>query len=732
MDARAPREVQGHGRRLTLGFGSVMGGLFGLLLLIVWFHLEGIVEENENLLLESLAQTTSLSVQQVSHAGRHHSQNLLDVLLDENPALAYVVIQELDGGAYAAATRPDVNRLSAFVLSEPALKAAANDESVVRELFIDGQHFREAAVPLRRGFLKRIEGVIRVGVATDPLRKELASARWVFGFLALGVVLFGFVLIHWMSRRLAAPVERLASEFAGLLQHAPAWILILDQEGRVVRASDLFGQQQSGSVDGVSGLRLQDVLRDSDLEDLHQNLARVRDGDLEVVQGELKAGLSGEKEDEARCFLYSMFSLRGGRDGAQERVGLVALDVTRERALQRVLVDSRRMESIGQFAGGVAHDFNNLLTAILGLAELIQRRREKPASVDAMAGQIVDTVARAKELTGRLLSFGRRQVTLPVAHDLSELVLGLEQLLRRLLRADVALEVVVHDGPLPVRVDRGQVEQALLNLVANARDAMPEGGRIIVQTRSETFEETTVVGGVEVEVGRYAVIEVTDTGVGIPEDLHHHLFEPFVTTKEVGQGTGLGLSVVYGVMTKHQGHVGFVSTSEGTRFLLFFPFHHAKGGEGADDPGPGGEEAAGAREEAGLRGQRVLVVDDDPAVRGSVTEMVADRGGFPLQAADGDEAVRTLKAPREPIDLVLLDVIMPQMNGGEVYRQVRRFAPELPIVFMTGYDDAVLEALAKELGHALPYLMKPFSSEELEQCVKAAQAASRRPAPNGH
>jgi PAS domain S-box-containing protein len=390
--------------------------------------------------------------------------------------------------------------------------------------------------------------------------------------------------------------------------------------------------------------------------------------------------------------------------------GLVvnARDITEQRRLQDQLHQSQKLESIGRLAGGVAHDFNNVLTVILSCAEtLAEALAGSTAPPEALAdvGQIRAAGRRARELTQRLLAFARRQVIAPARLDLNDVVRGSEPLLRRLLGEDVRLVLELAPEPWPVLCDPGQVDQALMNLVVNARDAMPGGGTITLGTRNLPAR-----GPDPAEARDRVALFVRDTGVGLSPEVREHLFEPFFTTKEQGKGTGLGLATVYGIVSQNGGSISVESDpGSGATFELRFPRTDAPVAPARPDA---------ARRRAGWAGQeRLLVVEDDPAVRAVTVRALGD-AGYRLQVATcGAEALELFDHLPAPIDLVVTDVVMPGMNGWALVEELRRRQPGLRALYVSGHNEEVLASEPRVApGEFLP---KPFTPELLLERVRA-------------
>lgn len=428
----------------------------------------------------------------------------------------------------------------------------------------------------------------------------------------------------------------------------------------------------------------------------------VRKGLTEVVRGVSKTfthEYSTRVDQKWRCF--SLTATRFEERGAQ----LVAVeheDVTERKQLQQQLLHAQKMEAIGQLAGGVAHDFNNLLLVIGGYADLLKRSMEPADARVADVAEIAQAVSAAAALTQQLLAFSRQQRLSPCVLDVNAVVSDLQKMMRRLIGADIDYDMTL-DGSLGmVNADPGQIQQVLMNLVVNARDAMPKGGKITVTTNNVSVDDTEVSGGMEIPRGHYVVLAVNDNGQGMDAATRARIFEPFFTTKEVGKGTGLGLSTVYGITRQSGGHIWVYSElGHGTTFKIYLPRIEAKPIVLPSTP-----------LQPQLRAKRaatLLVVEDNSAVRDWLRRVLQGAGYEVLHATGAAEARKLCADEARPIDLLLTDVIMPQTSGPVLARELLTVRPDLSVVLMSGYSGATLA----ERGDALPtaaFLEKPFTA----------------------
>jgi two-component system, cell cycle sensor histidine kinase and response regulator CckA len=375
------------------------------------------------------------------------------------------------------------------------------------------------------------------------------------------------------------------------------------------------------------------------------------------------------------------------------------------------------MDAIGRLAGGVAHDFNNLLTAITCYSDVLLTTFDESDERCEDLREIQKAARRAAALTGQLLAFSRKQILQPTLLDLNAVVADIEKMLQRVIGEDVRLETALDPALWPVRADRGQIDQVLLNLVVNARDAMPNGGPLRIWTQNVRLPAPHPHAHGVVDAGEYVTLEVSDSGTGIAAAVLPHLFEPFFTTKGPGKGTGLGLSTVYGVLRQSDGDIEVRSVlGQGTTFVLYFPR------ETAETSALPQETAAPASE---TRDATILLAEDDASVRELVRMMLTKKGYVVLCASDGEQAIEMAAQHAGTIDLLLTDVVLPGLSGREVAERMRATRGDLRVLYMSGYtDDAILRRGVLTQGSSL--IQKPFSAADLTTRVSEMLAQPRR------
>ena len=384
-------------------------------------------------------------------------------------------------------------------------------------------------------------------------------------------------------------------------------------------------------------------------------------------------------------------------------------DVTESKKLEEQLLQSQKIEAVGQLAGGVAHDFNNILSAIMGYGHLTLRKMQPDDYLRGYVEQILQAGERASILTQGLLSFSRKRIINPAPHDLNEIVTSFEKFLLRLIREDIKITTSCTTGELSILVDRGQLEQVLMNLVANARDAMPAGGDITIRTESVFIDDEFIEAHGYGKKGRYAALVVSDTGEGMDENTKKKIFEPFFTTKGEGKGTGLGLSMVYGIVKQHDGFIDVYSElAKGTSFKVYLPLVRGSAAEIRREVTqmrvPGGTET-------------ILVAEDDAVLRRLATTILHDHGYTVIEAIDGADAVAKYGENRARINLVLLDGIMPQKSGREALHEIQQIDSSVKAIFMSGYSQDIISKQGL-LEPGINLIVKPLIPSDLLKKVR--------------
>jgi two-component system cell cycle sensor histidine kinase/response regulator CckA len=509
--------------------------------------------------------------------------------------------------------------------------------------------------------------------------------------------------------------------FVRFFHNTPMAIATVDKAGKIARANAPFVRLQHGITKGdaqpAEGRSILTVVAEQDRAALEAAIARAANGqgDIAPVDG----ALAGEASRSARFYVSAVDE--GEQDG--EAAIVYTIETTEVRELEKQVAQVQKMDMVGQLAGGIAHDFNNVLSAIMMATDFLLNAHKPtdPSFGDIM--QIKQNANRAASLVRHLLAFSRRQTLRPQVLDFGETLSDLGMLLKRLLGEKVEL-VPVHGRDLwPVKADVSQVEQVIVNLAVNARDAMPNGGKLTVRTANVTAEEAKTLSYKPMPPADYVMVEVSDTGTGIPKEIIEKIFEPFFTTKETGKGTGLGLSTVYGIVKQTNGYIFVDSTiGQGTSFRIYLPRHVPVAGEAAE-AAPTETKATEAKPMADLTGHgTILLVEDEEGLRGLNARGLASRGYTVLEAGNGVEAIEMIESRGGDVDLVVSDVVMPEMDGPTLAKELRTRNPGLKIIFVSGYaEDAFEKNLPDEVK--FNFLAKPFTLKQLVAAVKETMAA---------
>ena len=550
-----------------------------------------------------------------------------------------------------------------------------------------------------RDITKRVLAEQRVHEQTLQLEQEVAERQVAQENLQEQAVILEEEI---ETRRQAEEAVRASEEkFSKAFQLAPLIMTITDADGRFLdvnnRFSALTGFSREESI-GRTAAEL-GLLTAEDRDQIKGALSRDVRVSLAVRPLTTKAGRP------LACEYYGeMISFDG-----KQCVLSIALDVSGQKKLEEQLRHSQRLEAVGELAGGVAHDFNNILTVILGYGNMMELTMKKDDPLKGNLGQILVAAEKAAQLTRALLTFSRKQVMSPRIINLNDVVLGVQKFLVRLIGEQVQLKAVFSQTDLIVNADKGQLEQVLINLITNARDAMPAGGVLTVETGPVRLDQAdgNVPGGAV--PGAYALVSVTDTGCGIDEETRKRIFEPFFTTKESGKGTGLGMAIVHGIVSQHNGFINVESApGQGTTFRVYLPMVPKEAAAGpeavAEQPVRGGSEV-------------ILVAEDEQTVSSFLETVLGQYGYRVILARDGEEAVTQYLANKDQVRLIIMDMIMPKKSGKAAYDEIRQLAPGVRALFLSGYNAEIIQSQG-ELGEGAELVMKPINPLALLRKVR--------------
>jgi len=657
--------------------------------------------------------TSTLGLRSLWHGVRAFTGGALDPQLARRTLVATLALSLVTGLMMASGVVPD-----AWTLALPEALRAAVAAGIAGASAIAAwrrQSWYPGAVLTTAGLVALTAAQAHYAwIAVDGGLHDAAFGSFANNFFDWMVwTVLGVGAITWLVHYEREAAERTAQAMTALQQDLAARerrldaivngitdrILILDADGRIQYAGRPDVPQGGFAAAELQGQPMEAYVHPDDAGILRRAFAKIS-----AAPGAVAGDTIRVRTKERGWLVYECQGRNLLHDPSVHGILITARDVTERVRLERQLRDAHRLESIGRLAGGIAHDFNNLLTVISGNAEL---GREFLAPGSPGYDEIIQISAaadRATTLTRQLLAFARRQVVKPAIVDPGAVLAEMEPLVRRLAGGHIAVGLEIDQSHPLVRADRGQIEQVVLNLVANSRDAMPDGGRITIRTGVTMVGSTPPVDGLP--PGEYVTLAVADTGAGLTADALTHAFEPFFTTKDVGEGTGLGLASCYGIAAQHGGVVGVQSEpGRGATFTLYLPRVSA--------PAPDREHEAAAPRTVGQ--EHVLIVEDDADVRRVAVRALRSRGFEVVEAPDGEAAWRILQADRA-VACVVTDVAMPVLGGGPFVRRMRAAAMRTPVVFTSGYTNE--EALTSLLDDITVFVPKPYSAEGLAARVR--------------
>ena len=501
-----------------------------------------------------------------------------------------------------------------------------------------------------------------------------------------------------ITERKQAEVSLKQSElkYKNIIRTAQDGFWYVDTDGRFLDVNDAACKMLGYERGELLKMKISDIEAIEDKADVIRHIAKMRDagGDRFETKHKRKDGTIVEVE------VTTTFI----KDADNERIFVFARDITERKRLEEQLLQAQKMESIGQLAGGVAHDFNNLLTAIIGYGKLLETGVSQDNLLLAYVTQILNSAKRAANLTRDLLAFSRKQMINPKPVNVNNIINSMKSFLPRIIGEDIEVSLLLTSKDLSVMADSNQIEQVLMNLVSNARDAMPDGGSLTIRTEYREVDNEFIKKHGYVSTGAYALISVKDTGQGMDKETKERIFDPFFTTKEVGKGTGLGLSMAYGMIRQHNGYIDVQSElGKGTTFNIYLPLTK-----------PIVEEYKKPEDLPTVKGgtETILVAEDETNVRDFIKEVLTRYGYKVIEATDGEDAIKALHTHNDKIQLALLDVIMPKKDGKMVYQEIKKVIPYTKVIFISGYATDILykKGIIEE---GINFISKPMSPDEL-------------------
>jgi len=617
----------------------------------------------------------------------------------------------------------DLMRGTAYETAEQYFQVAQKE---LIPLVMQGEHEKAQRVlvsTMNPIYQKHAAAVDRiVDVASEEARQgEMQAANIVHFYtevmVAVGLLILiaGGALSFAISRGISKQTDELQRSFEALQRSGARIRRLLESNIIGIGISDLNGRllDANSAFLKIVGYTQEDLLSGGLGWD-KITPAEYRDLDLRALEQLRNSGIASpwEKEfvrkDNSRVSVLIGVATLAGEAGGIEAVSFI-VDISERKQLEQQLRQAQKMEAVGQLAGGIAHDFNNLLGVIIGYSDLLLDRLAPDQQPHRDVSQIIKACDHAASLTRQLLAFSRKQILQPIVLDLNAILADMEKLLRRLIGEDVELRVVPGQGPCQVKADPGQLEQVIMNLAVNARDAMPKGGKLTIETNTAELDGEYARQHPPAQPGRYMMLAMSDSGCGMNAETQARIFEPFFTTKELGKGTGLGLATVYGIVKQNGGCIWVYSEpGQGTTFKIYLPSANdlAKTERQSND---GSADCAGS--------ETILVVEDDADLRELTRRCLEKIGYTALQAENPKDGIKIAEQYEGPIHLLVTDVIMPGMSGPELAAHLATLRPEMPVLYVSGYtDDAIFRYKVLEPGVA--FLQKPFSLKTLARKVR--------------
>jgi PAS domain S-box-containing protein len=607
-----------------------------------------------------------------------------------------------------------------FIVDREGIILVANDEACLRYGFSHGEMIgrpmAEFDATAESDFVAdRLAEVMSKGAATfESKHRRKGSAPLPVEVNARSIVFEEKKVVLAVARDIS---ERKRNEthlrkLSVAVEQNPATIMITDRNGVIEYVNPHFT--------ALTGYSLEEAVGQTPRLLTSGETSREAYGELWqtiLAGGEWRGEFHNRKKNGELYWEEALIAPIRDETGTTTHFIAIKENISERKELEGQLRHAQKMDAIGQLAGGVAHDFNNILTAIIGYASIMHIKLPTGSPLKKNAEQIMETAERGATLTQGLLAFSRKQISNPRVINLNEIMQRIEQLLMRLISENITLQLECAPCPVPIVADSVEIEQVLMNLATNARDALPDGGKIVITTTILTLDPAFAQAHGFVQAGDYALLTFSDSGLGMDEAIVKRIYEPFYTTKEVGKGTGLGLSIVYGIIKKHQGYIFCHSASgSGTTFQLYFPLGNAA----PESPIP--LPVADAIDNSGRA--IILLAEDSDSARIMMQDILEEFGYVVLAARDGQEAIELYHRHRENIDLLFLDVMMPKLKGREVYDAVRRIDPTIKALFCSGYDE---EKVQRQGGVAndMNFLSKPFTPKELLMKIREVLHAGK-------
>ncbi len=711
MEQMKSERIKEFDKKIALSFGAIVLLMMLMAVGITVFLFNKLQQREEDRLSSTIAMVMSQSINKVSFSGKYQMRLLVEQMLTRVPELVYISVESKDNIILAH--------------SDPVMndRALPNEETIYNQNCLDiGKPFirdqqhnqldvKEVTLPYQGGFNDETIGVVKIAINLKEVRKAQKYNLIIVFIISAVLTLLAIALIVMISRYFGKSIRSLAYQLEGILDHAPIGIIISDQSGKIhvhgQKIDDLTGlNQKFSAIDELYHL-VGSLKEEKNLKELDSKV---------IVDGQsLGMEINGSIHQRDYYWQISKFPIAHDINNQVTLICTFIHDISERKKteverenLQNQLLQSRKMESVGRLAGGVAHDFNNMLSAIIGYSQLMLLSFKEDTQNYQYLNEILKAANRSADLTRQLLAFARKQEINPQILLLNNMVESMLNMLQRLIGEHIRLEWKPGEYLGAVKIDPSQVDQIIANLTVNARDAIDDTGTITIETANIIIDEEFLKQNKEAMPGEYVMLSVIDDGCGIePKDLEQ-IFEPFFTTKELGQGTGLGLATVYGIVKQNNGFIQVNSKkNKGTSFRVYFPRFESK------DSGitleKDNEIPQGSNE-------KILLVEDEEAVLNFTKEVLEHLGYQVFGISNAPDALDICRQNREKFDLLLTDVIMPEMNGKELAIQAQLAQPGIKCIYMSGYTSNVIAKHGVFEG-SFHFLQKPFTIPTLAQLV---------------
>lgn len=689
-------------RKVMFSFGLIILLLIFIIFSVFIFYYNKILVKEYSNLTSTITNLLQHSIGKVDFSNISNTDDLLKEIKEDNPEISYIIIIN-DRGRIIA--HSDLQLRDTFLPPERMFivqKALESKQEISQELHTKKGYIKEINMPFTAKGLQH-HHLLQVGINNDSYVNNLKELiLFVIGF-AVSCTALAMIYVNFLSARLAAPVKDLAQKLQGIMEYSPIQIIIKDRKGDIADISRNCFDLLPENATTAEILSLSSLIPEDELDGLLKDEESIFKGERIISTREYTVC----QPDNDRNIIMTSFPVIQNQKKEITHLCHIAVDITERIQLREQLMQSQKMEAMGHLAGGIAHDFNNIISVIMGYTSLLLSDEKLPEETLEDLNNIREASLRASALVKKLMAFSRRDSIKPQKTDINLLIKETETLFFRLIPDNIKLKMRLISYPIYVLLDANRFEQILVNLINNSIDAIGhDDGDIIVSSKVKSFNAKTITSP-DMDPGKYVEVSVADTGCGMNKSLLPKIFEPFFTTKSVGKGSGLGLSMVYGIVKQLKGDVQVESEpGKGAVFRIYIPIMPESDVEGEDKQKI--DEKKHAKECHGDK--KILVAEDEVFVRELIRKTLEKYKYKVIVAENGQQAVDM--ALTNKIDLLLSDIMMPFKNGPEAYAEIKNSKPDLPCIYMSGYSSEIVEEENKT-GEPINFLQKPLNLDQL-------------------